>query len=278
MISKMKKRTLYVSDLDGTLLTRNEYISENSLDIINRLIDEGMHFTYATARSLVSASKVTKGLNANYPVIVYNGAFIMEADTGKILYSCYFSEEEQSYVKNMLSKLGQPPFVYTFVDGKEKVFYDGNHLNEGIQRYLDNRKNDRRMQAVIQYDDLFQGKNFYYTCIGKKESLEALYNLFKDDERFTCTFQQEIYREEYWLEIMPKKATKANAIQYLKEKYHYEKIICFGDAINDVPMFKLANECYATQNAVLQLKEIASGIIGSNDEDGVALWLQQNHK
>lgn len=274
----MKKRTLYVSDLDGTLLNHYEYISEKSLEIINRCIEEGMHFTYATARSLVSASKVTKGLNVNDPVIVYNGAFIMGADTGKILYSCYFNQEEQLYVKKMLAKYQQSPIVYTFVNGIEKVFYNKEYLNEGIQNYLDNRKNDQRMQALTQYEELFQGKNFYYTCIGEKETLEVLYHLFKDDERFTCTFQQELYREEYWFEIMPKKATKANAIQYLKQTYHYEKIVCFGDAINDIPMFKIANESYATKNAVLELKKIANGIIGSNDEDGVALWLQQNRK
>lgn len=274
----MKKCTLYVSDLDGTLLNRDESINEKSLEIINGLIEKGMHFTYATARSLVSASKVTKGLNVNYPVIVYNGAFIMETNTGKIIYSCYFNEEEQLYVKNMLSMFEQSPLVYTFVDGEEKVFYDGKHINEGIQRYLDNRKNDRRMQVVTQYDDLYQGKNFYYTCIGEREVLEGLYNHFKDDERFNCTFQQEIYREEYWFEIMPKNATKANAIQYLKQIYKDEKIVCFGDAINDISMFKVADESYATQNAVLPLKEVASGIIGSNHDDGVALWLQQNHK
>lgn len=77
---------------------------------------------------------------------------------------------------------------------------------------------------------------------------------------------------------MPKNATKANAIQYLKQIYKDEKIVCFGDAINDISMFKVADESYATQNAVLPLKEVASGIIGSNHDDGVALWLQQNHK
>ena len=48
--------TLYVSDLDGTLLNSDVKISENSKNIINTLIDKGMNFTVATARSLVSAS------------------------------------------------------------------------------------------------------------------------------------------------------------------------------------------------------------------------------
>ena len=54
-------KTLYVTDLDGTLLNTQDKISEYSLNIINDLVDKGLLFTYATARSLVSASVVTKG-------------------------------------------------------------------------------------------------------------------------------------------------------------------------------------------------------------------------
>ena len=54
----MDKDTLYVSDLDGTLLNSQGEISSYSLKVINELIEQGMKFTYATARSLVSASKV----------------------------------------------------------------------------------------------------------------------------------------------------------------------------------------------------------------------------
>lgn len=62
-------KTLYVSDLDGTLLTSDMKISENSLKVINSLIDEGMIFTYATARSISSASIVAAGLSTRHPII-----------------------------------------------------------------------------------------------------------------------------------------------------------------------------------------------------------------
>lgn len=55
-------KTLYISDLDGTLLNSQGKISDYSIKTINNLINEGMIFTYATARSLVSASPVTRGL------------------------------------------------------------------------------------------------------------------------------------------------------------------------------------------------------------------------
>ena len=77
---------------------------------------------------------------------------------------------------------------------------------------------------------------------------------------------------------MPKKATKGNAIITLKEKLKCEKIISFGDAINDIPMFKISDESYAVENAVNELKKYATGTIMSNDKDGVAHWLERNYE
>ena len=76
---------LYVSDLDGTLLRSNEVISEYTNQVINSLVDKGKLFSYATARSLITAKKVTSGIKAKIPLIVYNGAFVFDNITEKVL-------------------------------------------------------------------------------------------------------------------------------------------------------------------------------------------------
>lgn len=48
-------KTLYVSDLDGTLLNSDTRLSDATIKTINALVEEGMHFTFATARSITSA-------------------------------------------------------------------------------------------------------------------------------------------------------------------------------------------------------------------------------
>lgn len=77
------------------------------------------------------------------------------------------------------------------------------------------------------------------------------------------------------MEIMPKKASKAEAIKRLKEIWRCDRVVSFGDAVNDIPMFEISDECYAVANAVPELKAYATGEIASNDEDGVAKWLAQ---
>ena len=71
-------------------------------------------------------------------------------------------------------------------------------------------------------------------------------------------------------------ASKANAVMQLKELLHCDKVVCFGDGKNDISMFKAADECFAVENAVDELKQIATGVILSNNSDGVARWLLEN--
>ena len=88
-------KTVYISDLDGTLITRNERLSDYSLAVLNGLIDRGLSFTYATARSLFSAERAVCGLKHTLPVIVYDGALIIQPATGEVLHMLSFSGEEK---------------------------------------------------------------------------------------------------------------------------------------------------------------------------------------
>lgn len=270
------EKTLYVTDLDGTLLNKNDRINPKSIEIINSLVEKGMAFTYATARSLVSASVVTQGLSTNIPVIAYNGAFIFQPATGEILFREHFSREEMTYASDLIRTYEISPLVYAFIDGVEKVSWNPVRENDGVQRYLSLRKGDRRLRPVENNAQLYEGEIFYFTCIGTKEELMPLYEAISKNKQYRCTIQQELYRPEYFCEIMPAGATKANAIRKLKEMRGCDKVISFGDAINDLPMFEISDACYAVENAVEELKAAADGVIDSNENDGVAKWLLEH--
>lgn len=181
-----------------------------------------------------------------------------------------------NYAEKTIRTNGIYPLVYSFIDGVEKVSWISGQENEGIRRYLSLRKGDRRLRSVTDSEELYQGKIFYFTCIGEKSELQPIYNILSKDIRYRCTIQQELYRPEYLCEIMPAGATKTNAIQKLKKIWNCNKVISFGDAINDIPMFEISDECYAVKNAVDELKAVATGIIGSNKNDGVANWLKEH--
>lgn len=266
-------KTLYVSDLDGTLLRKHERTSDFTNRVINDLTERGMIFSYATARSLVTAKKVTKGLVAKIPLIVYNGAFVMDNVTEDILIANYFDAMVYEMLEDLFANRVYP-IVYAYIDGKEKFSFVPELCTEGMQKFLDSRKGDARTHAVNAAADLKSGKLFYITCIDEPYKLKPLYEKYKNI--FHCVYQTDRYTNEQWLEIMPLNASKANAVRQLKALLGCEKVVAFGDGKNDVDMFEVADESYAVENAHEDLKKYATDIILSNEEDGVAQWLARN--
>lgn len=118
------------------------------------------------------------------------------------------------------------------------------------------------------------GDLFYITCIGDPQKLAPFYEKYR--ETYHVVYSKDIYSGEQWLEIMPKTASKANAVLELKEKLGCEKLVVFGDGKNDLDMFHAADEAYAVQNADKELKAAATAVIGGNNEDGVAKWLLEH--
>lgn len=268
--------TLYVSDLDGTLLGRDEQLSPFTVWALNSLIRRGMRFTYATARSEHSAVRVTAGLTKELPVIVYNGAFILDGPGGKPLFQVGFDPGQVRWLRENAGKYGLWPVVYAFVDGVERLSWVAGRETPGQAHYLQNREWDKRLRPVHTLEELFAGDVFYCTFIEEESALAPLHQQALGRPWLTATFQQELYRPEYWLELMPKAATKAHAAAELKKMLGCDKMVAFGDAVNDLPLFAAADVACAVGNAVPPLKAAATEVIGSNEEDGVAKWLLEN--
>ena len=141
-------KTLYLSDLDGTLIRSDEKISLYTADTVNRLVKSGGHFSYATARSFITAEKVTWGLNADITVICYNGAFIIGNATKEILLANYFKLEKSEEIQRILTECGIFPIVYAYINGKEQFSFLSQNVNPAMRLFLDSRTGDIRRREV----------------------------------------------------------------------------------------------------------------------------------
>ncbi len=233
-----------------------------------------MVFSYATARSGKTAIKVTSEIIGDFPTVIYNGCFIVKRLTGEILYENYFNEEGFNEIYNLLSSYKVAPIIYSFINNKERFSYQPNKICKKTKLFLNTRKGDERENPTDSITYKIMQKPFYFSCITDKEKLLPIYDLLM--KKYSCIYHKDIYSGDYWLEIMPKNVSKANGVIKLKEILNCERLVTFGDAVNDISMFEVSDECYAVENAHESLKAIANEIIGHNINDSVADWLKYN--
>lgn len=263
-------RTLYVSDLDGTLLHTDGRTSQHTNRVLNAMTAKGLLFSYATARGFQTARMVTEGLETRLPLVVHNGAMIVDSADGHVLRKNTFGEEAMPVLADLLSQ-GLQPVVYALIDGRQRLSVCGAPRAKGLRTFVEERKTDPHLRCVDRSDELYEGEVYYFTCIDEEERLRPLYEKYSDQHR--CLFDREFYTKDHWLEIMPRSATKASAVKQLQQMLNCGKVVVFGDAINDLDLFAMADEAYAVRNACDELKAAATSVLPSNDEDAVANWL-----
>ncbi len=259
--------------MDGTLLNATSRLSPYTVATINDLTARGLVFSYATARSYVTASKVTAPLDGRFPIVTYNGTFVVENGTGRRLFGHFLPPDHARYLLDILMAHDIYPTVFADLEGRERMTYCPAHLSEGMRAFRAGRTDDPRSRTVNTPAALYEGEIFYISCIDTPEKLLPVYHRLKDAPHHRCLYYSDPLSGTQWLEFTPVDATKAGAALALKAVLGCERLVCFGDGINDLPLFEVADEAYAMANAHLDVKAAATAVIGSNDEEGVARWL-----
>ncbi|MDZ8239379.1 MAG: HAD family hydrolase [Nostoc sp. ChiQUE01a] len=274
--------TVYISDLDGTLLGNNAKLSSFSKKVLDELLQQGLQFTVASARSIVSIQSMLKGLNLRLPVIEFNGAFISDLDSGRHEIINSISPDVVESIYKLILEFGCVPFVSSF-NGTEDCAYYQDVINDGMRWYLNDRltNKDRRWRVIEDLTHSFSDQVVCLTVIGHAQQLLELESAIIEIHGTsveTHLIENQYSPGWYWLTIHDYKATKDQAIQTLVENYGLKQsqIVVFGDQINDIKMFKIATHAIAVANANPELKRYATLVIGSNTEDSVVKYIFQN--
>lgn len=272
-------KALYVTDLDGTLLDNNSRITPRSAELLNELIDSGVLFTAATARTFSTAVPIFKDVKLNCPLILMNGVNIFDPAERKTLISYPIDYDTGRRIVDIFHSHGKYPLMYFENDSKMKVEYQ-KLLTQSQIDYVGLRQQFYH-KDFVQVEDfsLSEGNNFIYVVtLDKKEEIEPIYNEIMSLGNLDCNFYGDTYSGEYFLEVSTKGISKASGAKWVKEYLGADKIIAFGDNMNDMPLFLAADEAYATANACDELKAAADGIIKSNNEDAVAEFIFQREQ
>ena len=269
-------KTLYISDLDGTLLRSNKELSNYTEENLNLLISHDVYFTIATARTNISAGKILDRLNLNVPIVVMNGVLIYDTKKETYLKIEEIPKNTSYKIYDVIKDHSMNCFMYTIKDNKLITFYEDIQRKPLYEYYH---------ERVIKYNKLFIQSNNFLNVIYENDviyfflidSYISLLNIFKKIENLkgvSTVLSRDIYSDDDWfLEIHSEKASKASAAQYIKEYFDFDKIIGFGDNHNDITLLENCDEFYSVSNAIQELREKATDVIGDNDSDSVVEFI-----
>ncbi len=268
-------KILYISDLDGTLLNKDVELSENTKAGINKIVASGDYFTAATARSYATVKSILSGVKVNAPIVLMNGVCIYNTEKEAYEKVCLINRDCKEKLIRAIKGEQVSIFVYVLEGNELSTYYENVHTKEG-EEFIKEReiKYNKVFTQVKSFVDIIDKNWIYMSVADTQENLQGIFDRIEKESDLHIEYYHDIYNLEHmYLEVCSCEASKFSAVTYLREKYGYDKIIGFGDNLNDIPLSKACDEFYAVANAKDEVKKVANAILDSNNDDGVIKYI-----
>ncbi len=272
--------TLFVSDLDGTLLDTQAKLPERDRARLAALIENGLPFTVASARHVVSIRKILAGLPLRLPVIGSNGACISDVHTGQHLVVRGLAPTLAQDMLVCLRRQGLVPFISVAEPGADRLYWETCH-NPGQEAFVQERiqGRDPRLCHTTRLEAVLRHPCTALVVVGPAEPLHSaqteLERLFGAQAQIHLA--EDLYAPQWpWLTVQHPAATKDQAIACLMDMQGWtgRELVVFGDHFNDLGMMRSAHRAIAPLNAVPEVRAMAHAVIGHHSDSSVLGYLE----
>lgn len=271
--------TLYVSDLDGTLLGEDSQLSAVTVATLNRIIGElGGLFTVATARTPATVVPLMQQVHARLPFIVIGGSAMWNPVTMSYEHTRGIDDMTVNAVADVFDRRGAHPFIYRR-HGKNLLHtHHYGPLSPQEERFIAERQHLPLKQFFLDDRD-FRHSDDEALLIFSMNKYAVLKSIADDLRTSVPTCSVMVYHDifdesEGYLEIFSAGTSKAAAIRDLARQLGAGRVVVFGDNRNDIAMMQAADFSVAVDNAFTEVKSVASEVIGPNTVDSVARWIE----
>lgn len=276
-----------VTDLDGTLLNKEQKIPSKTKQYLKDLQKRGIKIILASGRNPKRMQEMIDDLELDTYCIAGNGYKIFHTTSNEEIIMDSFTKEETHYYFQKLKQYGEeilafsPTTLYSYIPEKikeEKLDYLQEHklpkpMNLIGGPYHIIYDHSKAYEKIELQSDFKQ--EVYKICVkGKKATLLKIQKAMKD-EKCQC-----VITSDNWLELLPLNNSKGNALKQVAKKMNFklEEVIAFGDGENDLSMLELVGKAYAMENGTDSLKQQIKKIAPSNDKEGVYQVLFEHFK
>ena len=256
----IKNSKLLLFDLDGTLLRSDKIISDNTIKVLEKCRETGLLIGVSTSRSQQNSLKYIAELA---PEIIVSSGGALITYKNKPVYKAEFSVNEVNRIIRTAREICGADCEIT-VDTLDSHYWNYK---------IDPKAVDKQWEGTVYCDfseDFSEPSLKICVEIADDEIAHRLCSELKeyDSIRFT---------DGNWYKFTKKEATKENAIAKLCEilGISEKNVMAFGDDLADIGMLKMCGVGVAMGNAVDEVKEVSDIVIGTNDEDGIAVFLEE---
>ena len=255
-------------DIDGTLVNSKKEVTENTKQNIKKVVEKGIKVVLTSGRDVIHTIEKSKEANASSIVITTNGGEIYDYQENKIIFEDILPKSKVIDMWNycMYHKLG------LILKSNTKVYYNKYSLMKKGKKYtllndISECKDYNISQILLMSNEYQKIDNAKKYASNKKMFITSS----------SSSYHENIISNYYSIDVNNSNVSKGTGITYLLKYLNIKKedSLCIGDYYNDIDMFEKSGIKIAMGNSVEPIKEKADLVTKSNDEDGVAYFL--NH-
>lgn len=268
---------LVAVDMDGTALNDSKELSPLTVETLTGLMERGIRLCVSTGRSWPGVRKYVEQLKPNAPVITNNGAMIIEPSSGTVVRSCVLVEQDARNIFKMAGDRSTSVLIWS-----NNVLYC-NRIDERTTDY-GHRYGGMDPAPLSQIEG----------CVSDEEAFETLFAkgitkiLWYDNEKNANIWGRELQNHPFesvtvntsepcFIEFYNRQISKGKMLEYVCSQFDIgiEETVAAGDGENDISMLDIAGYAVVPKSASEHVKAHADEITESNNDDGIAQFLQR---
>ncbi|GGQ45238.1 HAD family hydrolase [Couchioplanes azureus] len=259
---------LVASDIDGTLIRDDGTLSPRTIDVLDRLHDRGVPAVLVTGRPVRWLRQLYDQMAEPLPAVCANGAVVYDPDTDEILRAAPLSVELLLDVTKRLREAVPDVALAVEVENGRSFWYE-----EKWPLHWDVEHQSVRMLTTPEELTTAPAVKLLARSAehGPDEFAELVSRTLGELAEATHSSSSAL------VEISAAGVTKAAGLAWLCEREGIDpaEVVAFGDMPNDLPLLAWAGRSVAMGNAHPAVKEVADEVALTNDEDGVAAYLER---
>jgi Cof subfamily protein (haloacid dehalogenase superfamily) len=257
----MTRIALVVSDVDGTLLTRDKTLTDAARAAVRRLRDAGIGFTITSSRPTIGMRFLIEPLAITLPVGAFNGSSIVDPQLNPIeQHLIPTSAAERSLA--VLDEFGVDIWLFT----NEKWL-----TRNGDGEYVPHEKRAIRADPTV-VGDFSPYLSAACKIVGSSADPTLLQRCEVAMLESLGAQATAVRSQSYYLDVTPPGCDKGTFVQAMARRLNIatDAVATIGDMQNDLAMFKTSGVSIAMGNATDDVKKVATHVTASNEDEGFA--------